>query len=104
MDIIIQSLGFTAGEILENFIHEKLDKLEKETNIIRANIVLFTGSVSNPNNCYCEIRLEVPGNDLFVKKNSDNFDKAIVDAVDTIQHNLRKTKEKQINHTHRGTS
>src|SRR6266480_2736383 len=101
MDIIIQSLGFTAGEMLESFVHEKLDKLEKEADIIRANVVLFTGSDANPNNCYCEIRLEIPGNDLFVKKSSDNFDKAIVDAVDTIQHSLRKTKEKQIDRTHR---
>ncbi len=102
MDIIIQSLGFTAGETLENFIHEKLGKFDKEANIIRANVVLFIGSDANPDKYYCEIRLEVPGKDHFVKKSSDTFDKAIVDAVDTIQHAMRKTKEKQMDRNHGG--
>ena len=96
MDIIIQSLGFTAGENLENFIREKLDKFDKEADIIRANVTLFIGPDANPNKYYCEIRMEVPGNDHFVKKNNDSFEKAIVDAVDTIQHTMRKAKEKQI--------
>src|SRR4051794_31898808 len=96
MDIIIQSLGFTAGESLESFVREKLEKFEKEANIIRANVILFIGSDANPNKYCCEIRLEVPGNDHFVKKNSDSFEKAIVDAADTIQLTMRKAKEKQI--------
>jgi putative sigma-54 modulation protein len=96
MDIIIQSLGFTAGDGLENFIREKLDKLDKEANVIRANVTLFIGSDANPEKYYCEIRLEVPGNDPFVKRNSDSFEKAIVDAADTIQKNLRKAREKQL--------
>jgi putative sigma-54 modulation protein len=96
MDIIIQSLGFTASENLENFIREKLDKFEREAKIIRANVTLFMGPDSNPGKYYCEIRLEVPGNDHFVKKNSDTFERAIVDSVDTIHHALRKAKEKQV--------
>jgi putative sigma-54 modulation protein len=96
MDIIIQSLGFTADESLENFIHKKLAKFDKEADIIRANIILFIGSDANPDKYYCEIKLEVPGNDHFVKKNGDSFEKAIVDAIDTIQRNIRKAKEKQI--------
>ena len=65
MDTIIQSLGFTTGESLEKFIREKLDKFDKESNIIRANVTLFIGSDANPEKYYCEIRLEVPGNDHF---------------------------------------
>lgn len=44
---------------------------------------------------YCEVRLEIPANDFFVKKGSDTFDKAIVDAANTLQKNIRKAKEKQ---------
>ena len=97
MDIVVQSLGFTAGEELETFIREKLKNFDKEINIIRTNVTLFIASDSNPHKYCCEIRLEVPGNDLFVKKSSDTFEKAIVDAVNTIQKNIRKTKEKQLN-------
>jgi len=104
MDIIIQSLGFTAGDTLENFVREKLDKFDREAKIIRADVTLFIGSDSNPEKYYCEIRLEVPGNDHFVKKNSDTFEKAIVDAVDTIHYGLRKAKEKQADRKHGGVA
>jgi putative sigma-54 modulation protein len=100
MDIIVRSLGFTAGDELEVFIREKLEKFDKETNIIRANVTLYTESQSNPNCNYCEMRLEVPGNDLFVKRNSDSFEKAIVDAINTLQQNLHKAKEKHLDRNH----
>jgi putative sigma-54 modulation protein len=96
MHIIIQSLGFTASESLEAFVREKLKNFDKEADIIRANVTLFIASEANPHKYYCEIRLEVPGNDLFVKKSSDTFEKAIVDAADTIQNNMRKAKKKQM--------
>jgi putative sigma-54 modulation protein len=96
MDVIIQSLGFTAGEHLEDFIREKLGKLDKQAKIVRANVGLFIGSDANPEKYYCEIRLEVPGKDHFVKRNSDNIEKAVVDAVDTIHNVIRKARKKQI--------
>lgn len=96
MDIIIQSLGFTAGEALEAFVHEKLNKFNSESTIIRANVTLFIGSDADQNKYCCEIRLEVPGNDLFVKKNSDSFEKAIVSATDALQRSRRRAKEKLI--------
>jgi putative sigma-54 modulation protein len=96
MDIIIQSLGFKASIDLEAFIQEKLGKLTPNDNIVRANVTLFQGSDNNPTNNYCEIRLEVPGNDHFVKKSSDVFEKSVVEAVDTLQKMLHKTKEKEL--------
>lgn len=96
MDIIIQSLGFTAGERLENYVREKLEKFDKETKIIRANVVLFIGPDSDPNKYFCEIRLEVPGDDHFIKKSGDSFETAIVDTVNTLQNAMRKAKEKKI--------
>jgi putative sigma-54 modulation protein len=96
MDVIIQSLGFKAGDTLEGYVNEKLAKLDNMSDsIVRANVTLFKGSDGNPENNYCEIRLEVPGNDHFVKKNCESFEMAIVDAVDTLQNMIRKTKEKQ---------
>jgi putative sigma-54 modulation protein len=96
MDIIIQSLGFTASSDLDTFIRQKLEKFDREINIIRANVTLYSDSQSDLNGSYCEIRLEIPGNDLFVKRNSDSFEKAIADTVHTLQNNIHKTKEKQL--------
>lgn len=96
MDIIIQSLGFTAGEELETFVQERLEKFNKESKIIRANVTLFIGPETKQDKYCCEIRLEVPGNDLFVKKNSDSFEKAIVSAADALQRSRQRAKDKLI--------
>ena len=100
MDIIIQSLGFKAGEALETYAREKLGKLTPADNIVRANVTLFMGSSRATPNDYCEIRLEVPGNDLFVKQSSTEFEQAIDEAVNKLQSILRKSKEKQMDRNH----
>jgi putative sigma-54 modulation protein len=101
MDIIIQSLGFKAGEQLENYIREKLGKLTPGDHIIRANVTLFLGPDRATPNDYCEIRLEVPGNDLFVKESSGDFEQAVDEAVNKLQSMVRKAKEKMVDSKHR---
>ena len=101
MDIIIQSLGFTASQHLEDFVREKLNRIVNESDkVIRANVTLYAGSASNPQNNVCEIRLEVPGNDHFVKKASDVFEKSVTEAVDALQNIIRKSRDKQISNRH----
>lgn len=101
MDIIIQSPGFKASEHLEDFIREKLNKVVLESdNVIRANVTLNKGTESDPQNNICEVRLEVPGNDHFVKKNADVFEKAISESIDALQKIIRKTRDKQISSRH----
>ena len=96
MDVIIQSLGFKAGEELESYIQEKLDKLSPSDHIIRANVIMFLGPDKATPNTYCEIRLEIPGNDLFVKEQSPEFEQSVDAAVNRLQGMLRKAKEKQL--------
>ena len=97
MDIILQSIGFKASEALEQFIHEKLGKVDQHThNIIRADVTLTKGPEAELHNNYCEIRLEVPGNDLFAKKNSSSFEHAIVESIEALQHRIEKNRDKAI--------
>ena len=96
MDIIIQSLGFKAGEELENYVTEKLGKLSPSDHIIRANVELFLGPDRATPNTYCEIRLEIPGNDHFVKESSPEFEQSVDSAVNKLQAMIRKAKEKQV--------
>src|SRR6187549_388973 len=93
MNIIIQSPGFKCSESLESFIKEKINSI-KETNIIRAIVTLFKGPVQNPSSDYCEIKLEVPGNDYFVKKHTSYFETAVSECVDIFHKRLKKEKEK----------
>jgi putative sigma-54 modulation protein len=95
MDIIIQSLGFKAGESIESFITEKL-KTVKSDKIVRANVILFKGADSDPANNYCEILLEIPGNDVFVKKHSIYFETSVSECVDVLKQQVNKNKEKHV--------
>jgi putative sigma-54 modulation protein len=104
MDIIIQSLGFKAGEDLENYVREKLNKLSPADHIVRANVTLFLGPDRATPNTYCEIRLEVPGNDPFIKESSPDFEQSIDSAVNKLQQMLRKQKEKQVDQWHGRTN
>lgn len=96
MDIILQSLGFKHSAGLEKYVQEKLDKLSPADKIIRANVTLFQGPDRATPNDYCEIRLEVPGPDIFVKEQSQTFEQAIDECVNKLQGILRKQKEKMI--------
>lgn len=95
MDIIIQHLGFTKSETLDAFINEKIGAL-KGDKIIRANVTLYLVSDTNNDNQVCEIRLEIPGNDLFVKKGAVHFETAINECADILQIQLKKNRHKNI--------
>jgi putative sigma-54 modulation protein len=100
MKVNIQSLGFKAGEELEAYINTKLGKLTPNDHIIGANVVLFLGPDRATQVHYCEIRLEVPGNDPFVKEGAADFYQAVDATINKLQGILRKTKEKQVDAWH----
>lgn len=100
MDTIIQSLGFKAGDDMEAYINEKLSKINPNDHIVRANVVLFLGPDRSTRNTYCEIRLEVPGNDHFVKESDPDMYQAIDAAVNKLQQIVRKAREKQTDRRH----
>ena len=100
MDTIIQSLGFKAGDDMEVYIKEKLSKINPNDHIVRANVVLFLGPDKATRNTYCEIRLEVPGNDHFVKESDPDMYQAIDAAVNKLQQIDRKARDKQTDRRH----
>jgi putative sigma-54 modulation protein len=100
MNVNIQSLGFKAGEELESYIKEKLGKLTPNDHIVGASVILFLGPDKAPQVHYCEIRLEVPGNDPFIKEGSADFYQAADACINKLQGILRKTKEKQVDAWH----
>jgi len=95
--IVMQSVQFKASRQLEEFVTEKVSKLiEQDASIIRADVTLFEGASGNPRNQFCEIQLSVPGENHFIKKNSESYEKSILDAVKTLQKVLRRQKTKRI--------
>jgi ribosome hibernation promoting factor len=95
--IAFQSVQFNPGTQLENFVKEKVSKLfEQDPSIIRADVTLYEGASGNPKNKFCEIQLSVPGENHFVKKNSENYEKSILSVVEALQKILRRQKTKKI--------
>ncbi len=95
MDVIIRSLSFKADEKLENFIREKIAKLTSIFDgVIGSEVTLKLMQSSNNENKIAEIKIIIPGNDLFAKKQAKTFEEAVDNTVEALRRQLKKHKEK----------
>ena len=96
MQIQVHSVRFDADKKLIAFIEEKVEKLTLfSDNIIGADIYLRVDKGESIENKVSEIKLLVPGKDLFAKKTSKSFEAAVDDAVEALRRQIKKYKEKQ---------
>jgi len=73
-----------------------MDKLvTRHQNIVLAEVTLRLDKAQTNENKIAEIRLEVPGNNLFAKKQSKTFEEAADTAVEALQRQLKKYKDKR---------
>jgi len=94
MKINLQTLKFKAKPELIEFLNEKVGKLSRfDDKIISADVTLSLDSAPVRENKICDIRLIVPGNDDFVKKNAATFEEAIQNCVDILQKVLHRKKD-----------
>jgi putative sigma-54 modulation protein len=95
MRVKINSVHFKTDKKLDDFISEKLDKLiSLHDGIIGSEVTLKVGNTDEPANKIAEIKLQVPGNDLFARKQSKSFEEAADTAVEALRRQLTKHKEK----------
>ena len=95
MKVKIQSLHFDADKKLLDFIQEKVNKLETYYDkIISGDVVLKIDKSDHSENKVAEIRLYIPGNDLFVKKQCKSFEEAVDISVEALRKQITKHKEK----------
>jgi len=95
MKVTIQSVHFTADQKLLDFIESKLLKLGSTYDaIIEGEVTLKLDNASNNENKITEVRLHVPGNDLFAKRQCASFEEATDHVVDALRNQIMKHKEK----------
>ena len=71
-----------------------MDRLSRyATNILSADVCLKKNRSYTRKSYLCEIKLSVPGNDLFVKRNEISYEKAIINATEAMQKLLRKKNQ-----------
>jgi putative sigma-54 modulation protein len=95
MQVKIYSVQFKADVKLENFIEDKLGKLNNYYDqILGSEVFLKLENTNGPENKITEIRLSIPGNDLFAKKQSKTFEEATDQAIDALRRQIQKHKDK----------
>jgi len=91
----IQSVHFKADKKLLTFIEEKVDKLNTYYDgIMRSEVILKIDKSDNADNKVAEIKLHIPGNDLFAKRQCDTFEQAVDESLDALRKQVKKHKEK----------
>ena len=96
MEIKIHSIHFDADKKLIDFINSKVKKLiQFYDNIIGVEVFLKVDKDQNTENKVAEIRLDIPGSDIFAKKRSKSFEESVDNVLDAIKRQLTKHKEKQ---------
>lgn len=95
MKVDINSVHFRADAKLENFITDKVNKLEQFFDgILGSDVMLKLENVDGKENKIAEVKLKVPGDDLFAKKQASSFEEATDQAVSALKKQLIKYKDK----------
>lgn len=91
----MHSIHFKADQKLLDFIEEKLGKLEHfNQRIINAEVFLRLDKDKEKENKITEIKLNVPGKELFAKRQTKSFEESTDEAIEALRKQLLKEKEK----------
>ena len=99
MKLQMHSIHFTADGKLIDFIQKKADKLDTfYDRIIDGEVFLKLDKDDSMENKIVEIKMNIPGQQLFAKENGKSFEAAADEAIEALRRQLKKHKEKLIAH------
>ncbi len=91
----IEAVHFTVDSKLTQLIESKLEKLNQFfDHIINCHVILKVAKKESHDNKIVEIKMHVPGKEMFAKKQEDSFEKAADEAVEALRRQIKKHKEK----------
>ncbi len=96
MKLQMHSIHFDADGKLLAFIQKKTDKLDTFYDRIIDGEVFMRLEKNDVENKVVEIKLNIPGSQLFAKEQSKTFEAATDMAVEALRRQLKKFKEKQM--------
>ena len=95
MELRVHSIHFDADRKLLEFISKKVDKLTTfDDKLISGEVFLRLDKADDYSNKVAEIKINVPGTELFAKKQCASFEQATDLAVDALRRQIKKHKEK----------
>ena len=101
MDIEIQFVNLPVIDSDEAFVRQKLSQLQNKYSWITKAAVFFKDEQHGENpghNSLCEIRLSVPGPQLFASQHETSFGKAAAAVIIQLEIQLKKHKSKLLHH------
>lgn len=95
MDIKVQAVHFTADQKLIDYIESKVSKLNLfNDNIVSTEVFLRLDNTTEVENKIGEVKIHLPGKELFAKKQAKSFEEAIDLASEALRKQVLKDKEK----------
>lgn len=98
MKVQVQSIHFDADHKLIDFIQKKLDKLDTFYDRSIDSEVILRLNNEGVENKTVEIKLNVPGDQLFATKTNGSFEAATDHCTEALRRQIKKHKEKQLAH------
>jgi putative sigma-54 modulation protein len=96
MQVQVQSIHFDADVKLISFIEEKLQKLTTfHDRIIKSEVFLRLDKSDVNENKIAEVKLSIPGKELFAKKQCKTFEEATDVAVEALRKQIDKHRPKK---------
>lgn len=93
----MQSIHFVADQKLIDFIQKKTDKLETYYDqIIDGEVIMRLDKNDRSENKIVEIKLNVPGKQLFAKNQAESFESATDEVIEGLRRQIKKFKEKVV--------
>lgn len=96
MKIHFEYHDVTASPRLEEFISEKIDKLENKYDfIVSADVYFKKENSTNPEmGKICSVRLGTPGPTVFAESSTGTFEASVAKVITELRSQLQKRKEK----------
>lgn len=97
MDLKVHSIHFKADQKLLDFVNEKVEKLQLFfDHIIVGEIFLRLDKHNEKENKIAEIKITMPGKELFAKKQCKTFEESVDLCVGALQTQVKKYKGKLV--------
>ena len=98
MKLQMHSIHFDADEKLLDFVQKKVDKLETFYDRMVDGEVFLRLNNEGIENKTVEIKLNVPGEQLFAQKTNGSFEAATDHCAEALRRQIKKHKEKVLSH------
>lgn len=95
MNVKLQSVHFDADKKLVSFVNDKISKLNQfHDKITSSEVILRLDNSDGGDNKIAEIKLNIPGKELFAKRQCKTFEEAVDTSVDALRNQIAKYKGK----------